>query len=100
MTHYAIYIGDGNGHTITGNNIGGSVVNCGGSAWTVNGNYANKFVGIYLNVGTATASEVQNNTIQNFSWTHYGTTNITSLPGAWCGIYLNAGNANIGKYNR
>ena len=95
-THYGIYIGEGDGHVVTGNYIGGSAPACGGAAWTLNGDYANYFVGIYLNVGTTTPASVQGNTIKNFAHTYHSIGNVASLPGIWSGIYLHAGNANIG----
>jgi len=45
-THYGIYINGGEGHTISNNYIGGSGPLCAGTAWTIAGEYANKFVGI------------------------------------------------------
>lgn len=94
-TTYGIYISSGNNHTITNNFIGGRSSICGGSAWTVNGTMAaSKFVGIYLSIGTTTATSLQNNTIQNFAW--WTTSGSSSYPGVWSGIYLALGNANIG----
>ena len=71
----------GNEFTITGNFIGGKAPLAGGTAWEITGTAANyKFVGIQLNVGSTTASSVQNNTIKNFSWLH-STNGSSSLPG-------------------
>ncbi|NHB68069.1 T9SS type A sorting domain-containing protein [Perlabentimonas gracilis] len=95
-THYGIYINAGNDHNILNNYIGGTEPQCGGTAWIINGDYANKFVGIYLNVGTTTPARVNGNTISNFSHTYHSTTNAIALPGIWSGIYHNGGNANIG----
>jgi hypothetical protein len=87
----------GNGYTISNNKIGGTAANCGGSAFTVNhgtGNYANKFIGINLSLGTTVSSSVQGNTIANHVFNSNSGT--TTAPGIWCGINLSAGNANIG----
>jgi M6 family metalloprotease-like protein len=75
--------------TISGNYFGGSAVLCGGSALTKTNSQNNVFNGIFLNVGTAAASNIQGNTIQNFSWLNSG--NAT-----WSGININAGSVNIG----
>lgn len=95
-THSGININNssGNNFTISNNYIGGGAANCGGTAWTMSGSYANRFVGINLSIGTSTASSVQNNTIANFTWS--STSGVTGLPGVWAGIYLASGNANIG----
>src|ERR1035437_1692210 len=79
----------GNGFTISGNFIGGQAPTCGGSAWTKTNEFNNAFTGIYLNVGTGTVSNVQNNTIKNFSWANNGSV-------AWTGIYIAGGDVNIG----
>ncbi len=95
-TVYGIYNASSlNNFTITGNYIGGSAANCGGSAWTVGGAFANRFAGMYLSVGTTIASSVQNNIIKNFNWT--STSAATTVPGVWGGIYVPAGNVNIGN---
>jgi len=89
--YIGIYINNtsGNGHTISGNYIGGQSASCGGSAWTKTNAFNNTFTAINLNVGTTTTSNVQGNTIKNFAWSN-------SLNGAWTGITITAGNANIG----
>jgi hypothetical protein len=79
---------NGNEFTITGNFIGGSQALCGGSAWSKSGNN-NIFYGISLTVGSTTASNVQGNTISNFSWTNSGNA-------SWYGIGLNSGLINVG----
>ncbi len=93
----AIYVNytSGNNFTATGNSVGGSAPNAGGTAWTTSGTLAAYlFHGIVLNVGTTTASSVQGNTIANIVWT--SSSNAAALPGVWSGIYVQAGNANIG----
>jgi hypothetical protein len=93
----AIYInnGSGNNFQVTGNFIGGSAPNAGGTAWTTTGtSAAYQFQGIWLAVGTTTASSVQGNTIQNFVWTSsYGS---ITYPGVWNGIYVIGGTVNVG----
>lgn len=94
-SHYGMYVSNtGNNYSITGNYIGGSAPLCAGTAWTNAGAFANRFVAMYLSVGSTTATSVQNNTIANHVWT--STSGATTLPGIWGGIYLVSGNANIG----
>ncbi|MCK9421672.1 MAG: T9SS type A sorting domain-containing protein [Bacteroidales bacterium] len=89
--YYGINIGNasGNNFTISGNYIGGSAAECGGSAFTINAATTHSFRGIYLNVGTTTATSVQNNTIKNFNHT-----STTAFP--WVGIWVQAGSVNLG----
>lgn len=91
VTFSAIQINNtsGSGYIITDNYIGGNTFLGGGTAWTKTNNNNNAFNAIYLNVGTAMASSVQNNTIKNFDWRNSGT-------GAWTGINVIAGNVDIG----
>ncbi len=104
VTVYGITIANstsGNNFVVTNNFIGGNTANAGGTAWTITGTFANRFNGIGLSVGTTTASSIQGNTIANiaFSSTSSASTNSTSAPlgtGAWGGIYVGAGSANIG----
>ncbi|HPQ35832.1 MAG TPA: hypothetical protein PK563_15165, partial [Tenuifilaceae bacterium] len=95
-THYLIYVDGGDGHTISDNYFGGSEPQCGGTAWTINGDFANKFVGVYLNVGSTTPANVNGNVIRNFNHTYHSTTSATDSHGIWAGIYLAGGDANIG----
>ncbi len=85
----------GNNHSVTANFIGGSAASAGGSAYTIAGAFANRFRGISLSVGTTTASSVQGNTIANINVS--STSGATTAPGIFSGIYLTAGNANIGN---
>jgi hypothetical protein len=85
---YGIYVTAGKSHTISGNYIGGQSANCGGSAW-VNSSSSCWFYGINLSVGTAAATSVQGNTIQNISLT--GTTSPL-----FYGIYASSGLVNFG----
>jgi hypothetical protein len=97
VTPTVIYITNtsGNNFIVTNNYIGGSSPNCGGSAWTVTGSFANKFQAMYLNVGTTAASSVQGNTINNIDFTT--TSGTTTAYGSFCGIGIAAGNVNVGN---
>ncbi|MCX6249352.1 MAG: hypothetical protein NTX61_01230 [Bacteroidetes bacterium] len=90
VTQYAIYIGAGNNHSITGNYIGGQTPSCGGGAWTNSGTSSVNFYGMYLNVGSTTPASVQNNTIQNITMSG------TSNTGIFTGIFINQGAVNVG----
>ncbi|MBI9065964.1 MAG: fibronectin type III domain-containing protein [Salinivirgaceae bacterium] len=84
-----IYLNSGDDHIITGNFIGGQAASCGGAAWTNNASSAN-IKGLVLNVGTTTASSVQNNTIENF--------NVQGTSGTlFSGIEINGGLVNVGN---
>lgn len=95
-THAGILINNssGTGFTISNNFIGGGAPGAGGSPWTIAGNVANRFRGISLSVGTGTATSVQGNTITNFNFT--SNSSASTAGGPWAGIYLLAGDANIG----
>ena len=80
----------GSNFNISNNYIGGSSPFCGGTPWTKTNARNNTFAAISLNVSTTTASSVQNNTIQNFSWSN-------SSNGRWRAIEILGGNANIGN---
>ncbi len=82
----------GTGFVISGNFFGGSSASCGGSAWTKTSAYDNIYNAVYLNAGTGTASDIQNNTIQNFSWANSGSA-------AWTGINIAGGECKY-WYNR
>jgi len=79
----------GNDFIISNNYIGGSAVNCGGTPWTKTNATNNIFYAININVGTTTASSVQNNTIQNFTWSN-------AANAAWIAIAIAGGDVNIG----
>ena len=78
---------DGNGFVITNNYLGGSAPLCSGT-WAKIGNNS-VFYGIYLNVGTSTATSIQNNVIANISYTNTGNADMA-------GIHVAAGLVNIG----
>ncbi|NVO21292.1 MAG: Ig-like domain-containing protein [Bacteroidetes bacterium] len=83
-----INVNAGDGHTVSGNYIGGTAAACGGSALTKTNAFSNNFTGINLNVGNLTANTIQGNTIKNINWSSATT---------FMGIYLPAGTANIGS---
>lgn len=69
VIHLGINVGGAsNGNVITGNFIGGSAPQCGGTAWTVTGGLYRLFT-IQTSLGTTTASSFQNNTISNIDIT-------------------------------
>ena len=93
-THYGLFMGSGFSHTVTSNFIGGSAPLAGGPPHTVTGTVAAyRFVGIYLST-SGPASSVQNNTVANISWV--SSSGATTTFGVLSGIYVNAGDANIG----
>ena len=75
--------------TVSGNSIGGKAAVCAGSAWTKTNAQNNAFTAININVGTDTVSNVQNNVIQNISWSNSGAA-------SWTGLNIAAGKVNIG----
>ncbi len=90
VIYSGIYINNtGFNYTISNNYIGGSSANCAGT-WTKSGTSNNIFYGIYLLTGAGTASNIQGNTIQNFTWLNSGAA-------GWTGIFTgSAGSVNIG----
>ncbi len=82
-----IYADGGNNFTISDNFFGGSAPLCGGT-WT-KGSGNNTFSLMELRVGTATASNIQGNTIKNISFTNTGNNK-------WWGINLQRGTVNVG----
>lgn len=94
VTYNAIKIDNpsGSGFSISGNYIGGSSAQCGGTAWTKTNASSNVFYAIFLNVGIAIATSVQNNTISNFNWSN-------SENADWTGIHVLTGNVSIGTIN-
>jgi hypothetical protein len=83
-------------HVITGNFIGGTAPNCGGTPYTVNGTVATRYIAIQTTTGTGGANSIQGNTITNFNLTT--TSGITTANGIWCGINMTGTNAsnNVG----
>lgn len=95
-THTMILISNtsGNGFTINNNFIGGTAASAGGTAWTQTGIADGRFNGMTLSVGSATASNVQGNTIGNMSWAGNGTATVNSA--MFHAIYVTNGLINIG----
>jgi hypothetical protein len=75
------------GHTISNNFIGGTAVNCGGSAWVNPNNLG--FTGIRTSVGNGANTLISGNTIRNISFTNQAAT------GQFTGIRAEAGNTVI-----
>jgi trimeric autotransporter adhesin len=98
---HGIYVNNtsGNNFSITGNVIGGSSPNAGGSPWRVLVDAANptatyRFMGIRSNTGTG-ANSVQGNTVTNFDW-KTSVSVVGTLPGSWNGIFVDGGSVSIG----
>ncbi len=77
----------GNNFTVSGNFIGGSAPNAGGTPWTLGTTNSYEFTGIYLRVGTITPSNIQGNVIRNINWLRSS---------AWTGIGVGDGSVNVG----
>ncbi len=76
----AIYIACGDGYQISGNYIGGGSAMCGGSAMTYTGN-AYQFIPIKIrggNIPSVNTTYINDNTIQNISFTTGSTSNSTN----------------------
>jgi hypothetical protein len=80
----------GSGYVITGNYFGGSN-SAGTGTYTLTGTTAHQYASIYCAVGIGTATSVQNNTINNISFTS-GSTSAAAMSA----ITTNGGNVNIG----
>ena len=104
--YYAVYISNtsqGNNYTVSGNYIGGDgeLAAVTMNKFTIAGSVTNYFYGIFLNVGSTTASSVQGNTVKNISLT--GSNYSSSLGGyagganMFFGINITAGAVNIGN---
>jgi hypothetical protein len=92
-THRAIQVSSGNNYTITANTIGYATA-AGTGVYSMTSMVATRFIGIELNVGTATASNVQGNTVTAIS---LGTSSgATTTYGILCGISVPGGSVNIG----
>ncbi|MCF6240724.1 MAG: putative Ig domain-containing protein [Bacteroidales bacterium] len=83
-----IRIEQADGHTISGNWIGGNTATIPTASWENTGR--NDFYGIYLNVGTASATNVSNNNIHDIHLS-----NTAGSPNEFRGIYADAGLINI-----
>ncbi|MFZ4726358.1 MAG: beta strand repeat-containing protein, partial [Paludibacter sp.] len=74
---------------VSGNYIGGKAAQCSTGAWTKTNAQNNAFTAINFSVGTDSVSNIQNNTIQNISWSNSGAA-------TWSGINIADGKVNIG----
>ena len=79
----------GNSFVVSGNYIGGSAASCSGTWTKTNFWFSTVFNGIYLNVGSTTASSIQNNIIKNITY-------VNTFVNDWYGINIAAGAVNIG----
>ena len=95
FSYYNVYINNttGNNFSVTGNYIGGSAPSCSGT-WIINSAQAYIYFGIYLSVGTATASNIQNNKVSGISLTT--SSGVSSAPGIFTAISILAGTVNVG----
>lgn len=75
-------------NTVSGNYIGGSQPQCGGTAMTINANYPHYFCGIYISGGSSGASLVQYNVIKNINYT-------STQANPFDGIFINTGNVDV-----
>ena len=91
LSFYIIRIANsaGTGFLVSGNYIGGSAPLCAGSPFTKTNSSNNVFSAISVTVGAGSASNIQNNTIRNISWSN-------SQNASWTGIEVTSGNVNIG----
>jgi hypothetical protein len=87
-SYNVIYTGSSTSHLISGNYIGGSAPQCGGSPWTVNSSFAHYFYGMCIGGGATTPVTVQNNVIQNINYT-------SSHSNPWDGINISSGITNV-----
>ncbi|MEI6751657.1 MAG: hypothetical protein WCK78_00680 [Paludibacter sp.] len=83
-----IRISTGDNNQATGNFIGGSSSQCGGSAWTIRSSVLHYFCGIYISGGSSAPCLAQNNTISNIDL-------ISTQSNPFDAIYINSGNVNI-----
>lgn len=83
-----------NNCTISGNFIGGSAPNCGGTPWTssTSANGALQFPGIRVIVGSTAASSIQGNTIANIDFS----TRTSNGAFPFVGILVESGVVNVG----
>ena len=92
-TQYAIVINSGNDNRVSNNFIGGSAINAGGSPTIINGStFKTYFRGIFMNVGTTTASSVDGNLITNIQVSSTAAVAIN----LFAGIDIFSGKVNIG----
>ncbi|MFD2719065.1 T9SS type A sorting domain-containing protein [Hymenobacter monticola] len=93
-TMYGIFINANNGHTVSGNFVGGSAPSLGGTPLTTTGTSAYRYAGIYLVTTTGTATNVQGNSVGNITWA--SSSGASTTYGIVSGIYVSTGDVNIG----
>ncbi|WP_201987624.1 beta strand repeat-containing protein, partial [Hymenobacter rubidus] len=94
-TMYGIFINANNGHTVSGNFIGGSAPSLGGTPLTITGTATTyRYAGIYLVTTTGTATNVQGNTVGNITW--LSSSGASTTYGILSGIYVSTGDVNVG----
>ena len=81
----------GNNFTISDNFIGGSAPSCGGTPFTKTNTGNNAFWGIYISTAGGTASNIQGNTITNFSYANTRNAYWTGIGVANCAANINVG---------
>jgi hypothetical protein len=79
----------GNNFNVSANYIGGKSSQCSAGVWTKTNAQNNAFTAINISVGNDSVSSIQNNSIQNLSWSNSGAA-------TWTGINITDGKVNIG----
>ncbi len=79
----AIRVSTSYSQSISGNYIGGSAPNCGGTQWNVASNFPHYFCAINVSSGS-TVTTIQNNIIKNINYT-------STQSNPWDGIYIGSG---------
>lgn len=86
----------GGNFLVSGNFIGGTEPQAGGTPWTVSATTAAyQFLGIWMSVSTSSPTSIQGNTVRNFTWRTSG----SQTSGIWIGIDVSAGSVNVGTVN-
>jgi len=87
-SYNAIRISAAEYHVVTGNYIGGSAPQCGGSPWSFLAERAVYFCGIMAFASTGTPTVISNNTIANMDFS-------SKEDNPWDGIFLDRGNFEV-----
>lgn len=94
-SYYGVNIDNssGSGFVVSNNYFGGQTTQCGGSAMNIapTANYMGLVLyPFYFNIGTASTSSIQGNTIKNLNYSSY------NLDNPFYGYFINSGNVNVG----
>jgi hypothetical protein len=92
-TYTFIYVFDshtGTNFLISGNYLGGTAPQCGGSAFTKTNSLGSSFFGIYISTSSGAISSIQGNTISNIDWWNPDALQFIAI------VVGGAGDANIG----